>query len=89
MDELLSEQEAWESSIVDDATGAYLVDDGYALRLCVMGEVYDPNAALPRGLRRPVEGGRDARSFVRDRMARKFGPDQRRWPMSARFFVMA
>jgi hypothetical protein len=87
MDELLSEFP--DTSVIDDVTGAYLVDDGSALRLCVMGEVYDPNAALPRGIRRRVEGDRDARSFVRDHMARKFGSDQRNWPLNARFFVMA
>lgn len=81
--------EGLHTSVIDDATGAYLVDDGSALRLCVMGEVYDPHAALPPGVRRSLEGDRDARSFVRDHMARKFGPDQRGWPMTARFFVMA
>jgi hypothetical protein len=78
-----------DTSIIDDVTGAYLVDDGSVLRLCVMGEVYDPDAALPRGIRRDLEGERDARSFVREHMVRKFGPDQRRWPLTARFFVMA
>jgi hypothetical protein len=87
MDELPSELR--DTSVVDDETGAYLVDDGCALRLCVMGEVYDPNAMLPRGVRRGLEGERDARGFVRDHMARKFGPDQRRWPLTARFFVLA
>ncbi|HWA14073.1 MAG TPA: hypothetical protein VHA15_13345 [Burkholderiales bacterium] len=87
MDKWLAESA--DTSVIDDVTGAYLVDDGRALRLCVMGEVYDPDAALPRGIRREVDADRDARSFVCNRMARKFGQDRRCWPLTARYFVLA
>lgn len=78
-----------QSSVIDDATGAYLVDVDHALRLCVMGELYDPDDALPAGVRKGGGQNRSARSFVMGHLSRKFGADPRVWPLNARFFVLA
>lgn len=74
-------------TVIDEMLGTHVVFSGMQLKLCIEGALYAPEDRIPEAVAEVSNSTRFARDYVAKHLTRRFGANEGRWPLSARFFL--